>query len=243
MAIDDTFVRYYNTISANYVKENGIFDVMTKKLVEQFSQFGLTNEEKAKALSQIYNAEIGNMEQLATNAAIQLINNEKDFELKDGQIELVDEQIATEKRKRQGYDDNVLIEILKAQGGLASFAVNANSDTAQDTIDDLHAIMDKIEDRVCDIVCDTPTFDIEVSTDTATSVSTDLFGTTGMTFTIVEQPASGTLDVSTDGIATYTPANPGSYVAIIETADDANGQKVLTRIAYQVSSVAEAQGA
>ena len=229
--IDDLFVQYYNKISTNYTKDNGIFDVMTQKLVAQFTQFGLTNEEKAKALSQIYNAEIGNMEQLATNAAIQLIEQDKTLELRDQQIE-------TEKRKKQGYDDNVLIEILKAQGSLASFAVNANSDTAQDTIDDLHAIMDKIEDRVCDLVCDMPVFDIEVSGDNSAPIYTDIFGVEGMTFTIVQEPESGAISINEQGVVTYVPGDPGSYVAIITTTDD-NGHTVGTRISYLISSAGE----
>ncbi len=77
---------------------------------------------------------------------------------------LSDNKSETEIRKARGYDDNMLIEIMRAQGGLASFAVNANSDTAQDTIDDLHDVMATVEDRTCDYICDTPVFILEVFT-------------------------------------------------------------------------------
>jgi hypothetical protein len=218
--IEALYLQYYGSISTEMLKDTAPFGVLTEKLLEQFKALGLTNEEKAKALSQIYSEEMKYIDSEASKASLSLLQ--------------LEETNSTEERKRQGYDDNILIEIMKAQGGLASFAVNANSDTAQDTIDDLHVIMDKVEDRACDLVCDTPSFDVSISTDTTTVVTVDIFGSVGMIFTINELPESGTLTIDENGLATYTPDQQGAYSAII-TTEDTNGLSVMTRLSITVS--------
>jgi hypothetical protein len=226
---EQLYLQYYNSISQEMLKDTATFGVLITKLLEEFKVFGLTNEEKSKALAQVYSEEIKYIDSEASKAALALLQQEDATELNDAKIE-------TEERKRRGYDDNVLIEIMKAQGGLASFAVNANSDTAQDTIDDLHIIMDKVEDRACDFVCDVPVFDITVETDVNTPVDIDIFGGSGMTYIIEEAPLSGTLVVSEDGVATYTPVDAGAYSAIIAT-EYTNGLRVRTRLSISVSTV------
>jgi hypothetical protein len=245
--IESKFLKYYQDISAAMVQEGATFDVMTKKLVDEFNKFGLTNEQKAQALSQIYSSQIEGIEAKAVQAALALLQEEretdladKQMEVSDKQIELSDEQIATEKRKQQGYDDNLLIEIMKAQGSLASFAVNANSDTAQDTIDDLKFIMKVVEDRACDIVCDTPTFNLEYETPYNTPLSGNVFGTTGLTYSIIEQPEKGTLVVNDDGTFLYTPQNDtdgiGLFYFKIKSSDDT--MSVVTSVSVTVTDIA-----
>ncbi len=57
-----------------------------------------------------------------------------------------------------------------------------------------------------------------------------------MTYIIEEAPLSGTLVVSEDGVATYTPVDAGAYSAII-AAEDTNGLRVRTRLSISVSTV------
>lgn len=51
------------------------------------------------------------------------------------------------KRRVQGFDDNMLMEITKMQGNVASFFVNASPTGAQTVLDDLKAMMQAISTR------------------------------------------------------------------------------------------------
>jgi len=225
--IEALYLQYYNSINKEMMKDTAPFGVMTDKLMEQFKTLGLTNEEKAKSLVSIYAEEIKFIDSEASKAALSLLRTE--------------EANLTEERKRQGYDDNVLIEIMKAQGGLASFAVNANSDSAQDTIDDLHAIMDKVEDRVCDLICNIPSFDIELTTDYATPISSDVYGGAGLTYLITVNPELGVIVIYENGVFAYTPQNDidgiGRFKAIITATDESNGFVTATVITIDVTDV------
>jgi len=229
--LETLYLEYYRSISSEMLKDTAPFGVLTEKLLEQFRALGLTNEEKANALTQIYSEEIKYIDSEASKAALALIKQEKDNELTDAKI-------ATEERKERGYDDNILIEIMKAQGGLASFAVNANSDTAQETIDDLHEKMDTIEARVCDYVCDNPSFDLAVTTTDGTPVDGNLYGGSDFTFVITKAPEVGTLVVREDGTFTYTTDGIGRFKAIITATDDASGFATATILTIDVNSVA-----
>ena len=230
--VEELYLEYYGSISSKMTDADSPFAVMMNKITEQFNEMGLTNEEKAKALVSVYAEETRSVNAEASKAALVLLDQGKKNDLYDAQID-------TEKRKKQGYDDNVMIEILKAQGGLASFAVNANSDSAQDTIDDLHVVMDKIEDRVCDLVCDTPSFEIELTTDYATPISGNIFGSTGLTYEVTEQPEKGTVVVNDNGTFDYTPQNDTEGVGVfnfkIKTTDDIFS--VITVVTITVTSV------
>jgi len=223
--IEALYLQYYGSISTEMLKDTAPFGVLKNELLEEFKSLGLTNEEKARALSQIYSEEIKYVDSEASKAALSLLTVEKANE--------------TEERKKRGYDDNVMIEIMKAQGGLASFAVNANSDTAQDTIDDLHVVMDKVEDRVCDYVCDIPSFDLAVTTTDGTPVDGNLYGGSDLTFVVTEEPEVGTLVVRDDGTFTYTTNGIGRFKAIITGTDDANGFAVANVVTIDVNSTTE----
>ncbi len=226
--IESLYLQYYKSISAGMMNDEAPFGVMTEKMLEQFKLFGLTNEEKAKALADIYMQQTTAINTEASKAALNL--------LKTAETNL------TEERKRQGYDDNVLIEIMKAQGGLASFAVNAAAESAQDTIDDLHVIMEKVEDRVCNLVCDTPSFEQGFTTNYATTYNGEVYGGTGLTYTITEGPEKGTLGVGVDGTFSYTPQNDssgiGSFKGIIMATDEANGLATATVLTIAVTDTA-----
>ena len=223
--IESLYLQYYNSIGTAMMSDKAPFGVMTEKLLEQFKLFGFTNEEKAKALADVYMQQTTAINTEASKAALNL--------LKTAETNL------TEERKRQGYDDNVLIEIMKAQGGLASFAVNAAAESAQDTIDDLHQIMEKVEDRVCNLVCKTPSFEMEVSTDRGTTYNGEVYGGSGLAYTITEAPKIGTLGVGTDGTFSYAPQNDefgvGTFKGIITATDEANGLATATVLTIAVS--------
>lgn len=51
------------------------------------------------------------------------------------------------KRRVQGFDDNMLMEITKMQGNVASFFVNASPSGAQAVLDDLKEMMQTISKR------------------------------------------------------------------------------------------------
>jgi len=226
--IESLYLQYYISISKEMTGNNSVFSLMVASLIEQFKNLGLTNEEKAKALVGVYTQEMQVIDTEASKAAIQL--------LRTGETNL------TEIRKRQGYDDNVLIEIMKAQGGLASFAVNANSDSAQDTIDDLHVVMDKIEERVCDIVCNVPSFELSVTTEYDLPVVGNVYGGTGLTYTVTESPEKGTIEIADDGEFTYTPIDStegiGNFKAILHAKDEDNGFETATIVIINVTDVA-----
>jgi hypothetical protein len=226
--LDKKYLQYFTGISADLIDEESVFSTLTDKLVQQFNTFGLTVEQKAMALTQIYQQQIGAINETASRAALALIQEERNTELTDAQL-------LTEDRKRQGYDDNVLIEIMKAQGSLASFAVNANSDTAQDTIDDLKEIMKTVEDRACDIVCDMPSFNLEFTITNDATLTENVFGGSDLIYDIIEQPETGSLSVNADGTFTYIPET--DYVGLvhfkIKTTDDT--MSVITAVSVSVT--------
>jgi len=225
--IEQLYLQYYSSISKAMMEDDAPFGVMTEKLLGQFKKMGLTNEEKANALTAIYTEEIKYIDSEASKAALALLKTEKTNE--------------TEERKKQGYDDNVLIEIMKAQGGLASFAVNANSDSAQDTIDDLHQIMETVEDRVCPLVCDIPSFDQPVTTMYNTPFIGHVYGGEGLTYVVSEAPELGTLIVDVNGQFTYTPQNDvsgvGEFKGIITATDDSIATATATVLTISVTDI------
>lgn len=214
--------------------ENSPYSKMKDDLIVEFNKMGLINEEKANALVKIYTDEIKYINSEASKAALALIKQDDDTALNDARV-------VTETRKARGYDDNMLIEIMKAQGGLASFAVNANSDSAQSTIDDLHVAMEVVKDRTCAFVCDMPAFEQEISTLYNAAYNGEVYGGSGLTYAVSEAPALGSLVVNTDGSYIYTPQNDtggiGSFKGIITATDSANGLATATVLDILVTDI------
>ncbi len=228
------YLQYYTSISAKMMLPVSPFGVMTEKIVKQFNDMGLTNEEKAGALVAVYTEECKSINAQASAAALELLKQEDSTELNDAKVD-------TEVRKVRGYDDNLYVELMKAQSGLASFAVNANSSTAQDTIDDLHEIMDKVSDRICGFNCGDTSLIIDETTDITTTIDGHVYGGTGPVYSIIEVPLMGTLTVDQDGAYRYVPVNDisgvGVFTGIISGVDADSGFTITTTINITVTEV------
>jgi hypothetical protein len=165
------YLVYYKDISTNMTAVGSIYDTMMKKLEDSFTNFGLSEEQKAQLISQAVMTIMPQYEQMASKATLDILNIESERPIKDSQRKEVD-------RKYQFYDDKVLIEMIAKQGDLASFAVNANSSTAQDTINDLKAKMVALTNRVVSLdgesACPAPDPIIPVPATVSASAITDV---------------------------------------------------------------------
>ena len=164
------YLLYYKDISTNMTAVGSIYDTMLKKLEESFTNYGLDATQKAQILSQAIMSIMPQYEQMASKATLDVLNIETERPIKDSQRKEVD-------RKIQFYDDKLLIEIIGKQGDLASFAVNANSSTAQDTINDLKSQMTALTNRVIpldgELTCPVPDPIIPVPATITASLITD----------------------------------------------------------------------
>lgn len=154
------YLLYYRDLKEAMTDDNSIYMKMYNKMLEEFNAWGLTPEEKAKVVAQETMHMISQMEQILHASTKELVTLEHDLPLKDMQTGEVS-------RKIQYYDDRLLETIVEKQSDLASFAVNANSDSAQTTINDLHAKMSNVESRVVPVNgndCPAPTPVISIPT-------------------------------------------------------------------------------
>lgn len=162
------YLIYYKDLSLAMTATDSIYTKMFDKMVSEFNSYGITEEEKAKLTAQTVMQLIAQFEQLASSGARELITLEHEVPIKDNQAQEVI-------RKTQYYDDRLLETIVEKQSDLASFAVNANSDSAQTTINDLKEKMANVENRVVPLIgneCPAPTPIIAVPTGLAISAQT-----------------------------------------------------------------------
>ena len=138
-----------------------IADILTKTLVAETQYLNQYATQGAIALLKLdMEREKLNLELLKIQAEIDLINaqkakltkdmekTDKEMEHLDAQILLVGAQQALVDRQLNGYDDNLIVKAGEYQGGLASFAVNANSDDAQDAINEFLNTINQMKGRV-----------------------------------------------------------------------------------------------
>lgn len=137
----DDFTNYYEQCIVKMVGENSAQSKALEQIKKVFEELEISSEQKGQALTELSVQMAVQFNKDATGAALELIRMEPEFELKSAQRDFTIRQI-------QGYDDNLLLKIVEEQGGLASFAVNAGSDSAQTTINDLKAKMTAVESRV-----------------------------------------------------------------------------------------------
>lgn len=135
------YLLYYRDLSSAMTDEQSIYKKMIDKMVEELDSWGLITEKKSELLAQTVMTLIPQFEQLAEESARQLMTLESEIPIKDNQASEI-------LRKTQYYDDRLLETVVEKQADLASFAVNANSDSAQTTINDLKTKMSAIEQRV-----------------------------------------------------------------------------------------------
>ena len=226
MAINETFNTYLASILNEMTKTDSFTEKQFKQLEDLFDKFGLTTEEVSQVMAKSNVAQTQYINQFAVQGALELIKEEKQQELIDKQIEKVDKEIAlldkqiiqaqnqaelivAQKalidRQEEGYDDNLIVKAGEFQGGLASFAVNADSTSAQDAIDSFLATVNQMKARAGAGVV--PNFKIgEV---TATTIEIDWFEIENVTaYTVyvdAEQVWTGTdLGYVATGLTTAT---------------------------------------
>jgi len=103
----------------------------------------LKSEEEAKLVrEQVYTEQ---QKQSEVAASANLKQAQRDTELL--QAGLVDSQAKLVKRQEEGYGDNLIIKAGEFQGGLASFAVNAGSDDAQQAITNFETTIAELKAR------------------------------------------------------------------------------------------------
>lgn len=177
MALLETkFNTYYTSFETNMTKAGSAYADALASIEQQFTEYGIPVEERAKYLVQAQLTALQTITTSAVQATLGIIQEEKKQDEIDSQIALntkqglkldkdtllVAEQIntqtkATEKtlnealkvvqetlkviRDKQGYDDQMIMKTTEQQANLASFAVNANSTTAQGAIDNLKCLM------------------------------------------------------------------------------------------------------
>ena len=113
-------------------------------------------------------------------------------------------------RQVQGFDDNMLLKIVENQAGLAQFAVNANSNSAQSTINELKTKMANVEARVKQLDDETPINVTPITPSPLNVIATDISANSiTIEFTEVEKATlylvyqDGVL-VATQGVLSYT---------------------------------------
>ena len=184
MALLETkFNTYYTSFETNMTKAGSAYADALASIEQQFTEYGIPIEERAKYLVQAQLTALQTITTSAVQATLGIIQEEKKQDAIDSQIEvdtsqialntkqglkldkdtsLVTEQINTQTqattktqnealkvvqetlkvvRDKQGYDDQMIMKTTEQQANLASFAVNANSTTAQSAINNLKCLM------------------------------------------------------------------------------------------------------
>lgn len=137
----DTFTDYYSKCIVKMLGDESSFVKALDKIDTIFNELEISSEQKGIAITEMAKEMAVQFNKDATQAALELIRMEPEFELKTVQRDFTIRQI-------QGYDDNLLLKLVEEQGGLASFAVNAGSDSAQDAINELKTKMTLVSNRV-----------------------------------------------------------------------------------------------
>ncbi len=146
MTIDMTeFAAAYKDIAAEMLGTDSIQIKMIASIKEAFDEFGLDNEQMGQVFSELAVQTAVAFNKDAIAAVTEVAKIDMDIDYKAAQTELV-------LRQKQGYDDNMLLKIVEHQASLASFAVNAGSNTAQSTVTLLKDKMVHVENRVIPLV-------------------------------------------------------------------------------------------
>lgn len=217
--LKEQYLQYYTDIGARMTNTESIMDTMFTKIEDLFDKWGITAEKKSELMAQTSATLIPQFEQILQTSVKDLITLEHDVVMKDKSSE---ETV----RKIQYYDDRLLETIVEKQSDLASFAVNANSDSAQVTINDLKTKMATLQGRVIPldgVQCPPPDPVISIPTGINIVAATDLTMTVGW-----NNVQGATLyQVFRDGIQIASTGN----LSIID-----DGLTQLTKYAYNVKA-------
>ena len=137
----DEFITNYGKITTSMLGKDSFQKQMIQNIVSIFDDAGISSEQKGIALTELATQTAIQYNKDAVSSSIEVLRLNPEFELKQAQKDLITRQI-------QGFDDNMLLKITEHQANLASFAVNANSTSAQSTINDLKTKMGNVESRV-----------------------------------------------------------------------------------------------
>lgn len=219
MELKTQYLVYYRDLVDAMMDNNSIYSNMITKMLEEFEGWQLLPEKKSELLTQTILTLIPQFEQLAESSARELLLLESEIPIKDNQaLEVA--------RKTQYYDDRLLETILEKQADLASFAVNANSDSAQTTINDLKDKMHNVELRVVPVNgndCPAPTPVIAVPSGLAVTPTSD----TVLTINWLAVPEATLYVLYRDGVQIASTGN------LIVTDD---GLDQLTKYSYNVKA-------
>lgn len=140
----DTLQDYYEKLIVKMFGENSAQTKALANIGELFNNVDLSTEQKGEALKDVAIQTSIQYNKDALNGAISLMKQEAESPYKEEQTKLITRQI-------QGYDDNLQVKIIENFGSLANFAVNASSDTAQDSINNFKEQVAILSGRITEI--------------------------------------------------------------------------------------------
>lgn len=216
------YKEYYSDLVKEMTADDSVYGILLERLKKEFDDYGLLPEQKADIISKTISTLIPQFEQLADVKIRELISLEADIPVKNAQeAELI--------RKKQAYDDNLLNVALEQQAGLTQFAVNSNSDSAQDAINDLKVRMAGIDVRVKPVCSLQPPEDLDVSVTGTTTADITWSAVDDATMYIVwinGEKAETTSDTS----VTTSALNSGSENSITVSALNDTCKSELSKI-------------
>lgn len=201
LATMDNLEDYYERLIVKMFGTNSAQKKALQNIVDLFDDLELTTEQKGTMLGEVAVQTSIQYNKDALNGAVALMKQESETENRNEQTKLVTRQI-------QGYDDNLQVKIIENYGSLANFAVNANSDKAQESINNFKKEIAILSARIAPKGTPVPptpvtplplTFSDTLVTDTAITI--EWSAVSGATSYIVYQDG---LLVSTSGSVSYT---------------------------------------
>lgn len=126
----EVFATNYDAISAKMIVT---LDAQMDKLKDELKYYSILPETLADILAKTRSQIAMTVIQTSATSAISVIEQTQADTLNT--------------RRIQGFDDNMLMEITKMQGNVASFFVNSSPTGAQTVLDDLKEMMQSISSR------------------------------------------------------------------------------------------------
>lgn len=199
----DEFITNYNKITTAMLGKDSFQIAMIKAINDIFNDAGISSEQKGTALTELSVQTAVSYNKDAVSSALDVIRLAPEFATKEAQVALTMRQV-------QGFDDNMLLKIVENQAGLAQFAVNANSNSAQSTINELKTKMANVESRVKQLDDENPIKVTPVTPSPLNVITTNIDANSiTIEFTEVENATlylvyqDGVL-VATQGVLSYT---------------------------------------